>query len=82
MQKTVYYCDQCKSIIGDKKHFSLRFGANSGLACPPTNMAETIRDYWHTEPSINGKFVHLHVGACVNKFFLSLISEKPKKKSW
>lgn len=74
MQQVVYKCDDCKVEIGPKKHISLRFGNNSGIATPPGGK----HSYWHTEPTLNGKFLHFCSPKCLAHYFLVLINP-PKK---
>ena len=74
MQKSAYYCDHCKKIIGDKIHISLNMNVGlSGLAVPPTD-SKLAAEYlmnpnhrWHIERVPNG-FMHFHV-LCIGKYF-------------
>lgn len=71
MQKTLYYCDQCKNTIGAKKHISLNLGNNfTGIAIPPKS--EFLK--W-TVKKLAG-FLHFCNGACIGKYFDKLIEEK------
>ena len=73
MQKTVYYCDQCKKIIGEKKHISLQCqGRFSGIAVPPDTKVTTN---WFVE-ELTRKFVHFCKGECIGKYFDKLIEGK------
>lgn len=70
MQKVGYYCDHCQKLIGEKRHISLRFGQNSGIATPPgeKNM------YWQTDPSLAGKFVHFCTTQCLSRYVGALMN--------
>lgn len=74
MQKTVYKCDHCDQEMGDKKHISLRFGANSGIALPPHTPMKggQMAPMWVTEPSLSGKFVHFCDEICIKLYFMGL----------
>lgn len=76
MQKTVYYCDQCKKIIGEKKHISLQLqGRFSGIAIPPDPLTKELGLNWSVKES-QRKFMHFCKGECIGKYFDKLIAEK------
>ena len=73
MQKTVYYCDQCKRIIGVKKQISLHVSQRlSGIATPP---AENFNPQWVVK-ELTRNFLHFCKGECIGKYFDKLIAEK------
>lgn len=37
-QKTVYICDSCRKIIGEKIHISMNLHQSSGVAIPPKTL--------------------------------------------
>lgn len=78
MQKVVYKCDQCLKEFGDRRHISLRFAQNSGIATPPTEDGNGA-SYWHCAPDIRGMFVHFCSPKCVAAWFSNLV--KPAKIS-
>lgn len=73
MQKTVYTCDACEKVIGDKKHITLAFGASafSGIAVPPS---KTIGQ-WSVHKKLTGTFKHFCNGVCIGRFFSNLMKE-------
>lgn len=86
MQQTVYKCDECEKEIGLNIHISLRFAQNSGIAVPPVSeKIDSGNRYWHTTPSLQGRFVHFCSAKCLKIYFDDLIfiaknENKPKKK--
>ena len=75
MQKTIYLCDTCSVMIGEKKHISMRFDQFTGIAMPPDKKANV----WHvlTPKNTNKNFAHFCTGACAGKFFTkALINSK------
>ena len=73
MRKTVYYCDQCKKIMGDKKHISLEVNKRlSGIAMPP---AEGFNSQWVVK-ELTRNFLHFCKGECLGKYFDKLMAEK------
>ncbi len=88
MQKSAYYCDNCKKVIGDKIHISLNMNKGlSGLAIPPDfpkNGDEVLySSNWRIISVPNG-FMHFHI-QCIEKYFINwgnklTGNEKPKKK--
>lgn len=76
MQKVVYRCDHCSKEFGEKRHISLRFAENSGIATPPTENGNGP-SYWHCSPDIRGKFIHLCNATCLAAWFKKLM-ETPK----
>ena len=88
MQKTTYFCDTCKRIIGDKPHISLGLNKGlSGIALPPnTEFIDELPGYLNsnwTIKKVKSGFMHFHTGECVKKYFDKLLKEalNPKKKS-
>ena len=81
MQKTVYYCDQCKKIIGDNFHVSLGLNKGmSGVAIPPnlsSGEGELISGRWTIE-SVPSGFMHFH-GICVGPYFVKMIGGAIKR---
>lgn len=76
MQKTAYTCDECSKEFGEKKHLTFSFGSHSGVANPPTKTGKSDgRDYWQTEPTINGKFMHFCNGQCIGRYFTKLMAK-------
>jgi hypothetical protein len=75
MQKSVYYCDHCKKVIGNVTHISLVIRPDfSGIAVPPTNLIEG----WRVKSKISG-FMHFHV-KCIGPYFEKLESEAVKNR--
>lgn len=83
MQKSAYYCDQCKRVLGDVAHVSLNINVNlSGVAVPPHSLFGEGEGpaNWYVK-SVPHAFMHFHI-TCVEKFFKKIaeINTKPKKK--
>lgn len=76
MQVTAYQCDQCREIIGEKKHFSIRFDDHSGVAVPPISSKNSdVRSGWQINPKLAGVFVHLCSMKCLTAFFNNLMTK-------
>lgn len=73
MRETIYKCDQCKKVIGNKKHISLQCGQYSGIANPPDPII------WEMDPSLNNDFLHFCSGQCIGKYFGNLLNPKKVK---
>lgn len=84
MKKTVYYCDNCKKIIGERKHISLQVHDRfSGIAVP----SKSLKKSFSTDPQNNefsnnwtvkeleDKFIHFCKGECIGKYFDKLIEK-------
>lgn len=72
MQETVYKCDNCQKIIGNKKHISTSFGPYSGIAHPPGKNGPT----WQVHNKLNGRFLHFCNGKCIGEYFRKLLNPK------
>ncbi len=75
MQKSVYTCDHCKRLIGQKMHVSLHTHNNSlsGIAVPPKDVAgddilgNNFGNVWKVTP-LPATFMHFHL-ECVGEYF-------------
>lgn len=74
MQKPAYYCDDCREMIGDRKHISLSCGPHSGIAQPPSKK-KVCPDRWFMEPDLKGSFLHFHDSLCLERYFDKLIKK-------
>lgn len=89
MQRTVYCCDKCRKVIGDKPHFSLSFNQFSGVAMPPSSLdpvarealSEHARKAWRVVEKLAGTFAHFCSVKCLAAFFEAALARatKPKK---
>ena len=83
MQKSAYYCDHCKKVIGEKHHISLNMHTNlSGIAVPPFSLfGEDDGPANWTVKSVPFGFMHFHLD-CIEKYFKNMAAKcmKPKKK--
>lgn len=80
MQTTQYHCDQCRKIIGPKKHISLMVSSSygSGIAVPPDPKKKSSEEgpKWSLMPSgIRSEFLHFCNGACIGRYFTSIIKK-------
>ena len=85
MQKSAYYCDHCKRIIGDIAHISLQMNTGlSGIAVPPFSLFGPGDGpaNW-TVSKVPMGFMHFHI-SCIEKYFAKMAekiaAKKPKKK--
>lgn len=84
MQKSAYYCDQCKKVIGEKHHISLCMNTGlSGIAIPPFTMFGEgdpgSPANWYVERVKSG-FMHFHM-ECIEKYFKGILSEIERMKN-
>ena len=86
MQKTVYYCDQCTTVIGDQPHVSLGLSLQySGVAFPPGTVFKKDQvpsDRWVVRKAKSG-FMHFHI-KCVGPYFTAIKDaaiEKPGRQA-
>ena len=84
MQKTVYYCDECKKNVGDKYHISLGLNKGaSGIAVPPGQKEFGGLDLsWRVERVESG-FMHFCNGKCLGTFFdkmMKKVMSPPKRR--
>lgn len=75
MQQVVYKCDQCKVEIGEKKHISMRFSNNTGIAMPPSTSSTKM---WRVINELSGKFMHFCNHVCLGRFFGELYKNAGK----
>lgn len=83
MQKSAYYCDNCKKIIGDKIHISLGLNKGlSGLALPPDTMIngdeQLYQSKWYVMRVPSG-FMHFHLN-CIGAYFTKMADKYVSKK--
>lgn len=92
MQKSAFYCDQCKKVIGDKVHITmvLNGGPCSGIAIPPTHIPkgpltlDVASGQWRVR-KVSG-FMHFCSSEHLAAYFQKLIDEvdgekKPRKRA-
>ncbi len=73
MKKTIYECDHCGKVIGDKPHLSIQFGHNSGVAVPPSTAG------WHIAEKIPQGIMQFCDEKCLASAFAFMLDKhRPK----